>query len=41
VLLGEGLLKRVSLRVIHAAAALVFAALGLATLLGAGSAFGI
>jgi putative Ca2+/H+ antiporter (TMEM165/GDT1 family) len=40
VLLGEGLLKRVSLKAVHAAAAAVFAALGLATLLGAGSAFG-
>jgi putative Ca2+/H+ antiporter (TMEM165/GDT1 family) len=41
VLLGERLLRRVSLKAVHAVAALAFAALGVATLLGAGSALGV
>jgi len=40
VLIGERMAARVPVRVVHAVAAMVFAALGVATLLGAGSAFG-
>jgi putative Ca2+/H+ antiporter (TMEM165/GDT1 family) len=40
VLLGERLLRRVSMKFVHAIAAVVFAALGVATLLGAGGRFG-
>jgi putative Ca2+/H+ antiporter (TMEM165/GDT1 family) len=40
VLLGEQLARRVSVRLVHGVAALVFALLGVATLLGAGERFG-
>lgn len=40
VYLGDKIANRVSLRLVHGIAALVFAALGVATLLGAGAAFG-
>ncbi len=41
VLIGERLLKRISLRWVHGLAAAVFGALGIATLLGLGSSFGL
>ncbi len=40
VYLGDKIANRVSLRLVHGIAALVFAALGVATLLGAGAALG-
>jgi len=40
VYLGDKIANRVSLRLVHGIAALVFAVLGVATLLGAGSALG-
>jgi putative Ca2+/H+ antiporter (TMEM165/GDT1 family) len=41
VLLGERLLRKVPLRLVHATAAAIFAALGAATLLGAGAGLGL
>jgi putative Ca2+/H+ antiporter (TMEM165/GDT1 family) len=41
VLLGERLLRKVPLKLVHAVAAAIFAALGVATLLGAGAGLGI
>jgi putative Ca2+/H+ antiporter (TMEM165/GDT1 family) len=40
VLLGDRIANRIPVRVVHAVAATIFAVLGVATLLGAGSAFG-
>jgi putative Ca2+/H+ antiporter (TMEM165/GDT1 family) len=41
VLLGHGLAGKIPLRLVHACAAAIFAALGVATLLGAGASFGL
>jgi len=41
VLIGDRLLQRVPMKLVHAIGAAVFAALGLATLLGAGARFGL
>lgn len=41
VLIGERLTRRISIRLVHGIAALLFAALGIATLLGAGARFGL
>ena len=41
VLLGDQIARRVSMKLVHGIAAAVFAVLGIATLLGAGSRFGI
>jgi putative Ca2+/H+ antiporter (TMEM165/GDT1 family) len=41
VLLGERLLRKVPLKLVHAVAAVIFAALGVATLLGAGAGLGV
>ena len=40
VLLGDRIANRIPVRVVHAIAALIFLALGIATLLGAGAKFG-
>ena len=40
VLLGDRIANRIPVRVVHAIAALIFLALGVATLLGAGAQFG-
>ena len=40
VLLGDRIANRIPVRVVHAVAALIFLALGIATLLGAGAKFG-
>jgi putative Ca2+/H+ antiporter (TMEM165/GDT1 family) len=41
VLLGDRLAGRIPVRLVHGVAALVFALLGIATLLGAGARFGL
>jgi len=41
VYLGDKIANRVSLKLVHGIAALVFAVLGVATLLGAGSSLGL
>jgi putative Ca2+/H+ antiporter (TMEM165/GDT1 family) len=41
VVLGDRIANRIPVKVVHAVAALIFAALGIATLLGAGESFGI
>ena len=41
VLLGERIAQKIPVRLVHGAAALIFAILGVATLLGAGSTFGL
>jgi putative Ca2+/H+ antiporter (TMEM165/GDT1 family) len=41
VLLGDRIANRIPVRMVHAVAALIFAALGIATLLGAGASFGV
>jgi putative Ca2+/H+ antiporter (TMEM165/GDT1 family) len=41
VFLGERLLERVPMRLVHVGAATLFAALGVATLSGAGARFGV
>ena len=41
VFVGERMAKKVPMRLVHTIAALIFAALGVATLLGAGAGFGL
>lgn len=41
VLLGDGIAQRMPVRLVHGVAAMIFAILGIATLLGAGTSFGL